>query len=62
MAELLETLTKETFETALETAHSVCARMLGDGAKSAERPRLADRKLPARSERGLYVSAEENLA
>ena len=58
LAELLESLAKETFEVALETAHSVTARMLGEGAKSAE----PLRKLPARGERGPHLGAEENLA
>ena len=62
LAELLETLAKETFETALETAHNVTARMLGNGAESAEPLRSADRKLPARSEREPHMAAEENLA
>jgi hypothetical protein len=62
LAELLASLTTETFETALNTAHSVTARMLGEGAQSAEVSRLADRKPPARSERGPHMAAEENLA
>jgi CHAD domain-containing protein len=62
LAELLASLTTETFETALNTAHSVTARMLGEGAQSAEVSRLADRKPPARSERGPHIAAEENLA
>jgi len=58
LAEMLESVSKETFETALETAHSVTARMQGEGAEGAE----PLRKLPARSERGLPMVAEENLA
>jgi CHAD domain-containing protein len=62
LAELLESLTKETFEAALETAHSVTARMLGDGAEIVDPPRPTNRKPPARSERGPQTRAEENLA
>jgi CHAD domain-containing protein len=62
LTELLESLTKETFEAALETSHSVTARMLGDGSDIADPLRSTDRKLPARSERGPRAAAEENLA
>ncbi len=62
LADLLASLTTETFETALTTSHSVTARMLGEGAEKAEPLDLANRKLPARSERGPHMSAVENLA
>jgi CHAD domain-containing protein len=62
LAELLESLAKETFEAALETAHGVTARVLGDGAEIAETLPSTDRKLPARSERGPQMASEENLA
>lgn len=58
LAEPLGSLSKETFEVALETAHSVTGHLLGEGAKSAE----PLRKLPARGERGLAGSEEQMLA
>ncbi|MGA8090176.1 MAG: CHAD domain-containing protein [Terracidiphilus sp.] len=62
LAELLESLARETFETALETAHSVTARMLGEGAEGADSLRPADSKLPARGEHGLNAATEKKLA
>ncbi len=62
LAELLESVSKETFEAALETAHSVTARVLGDGAVSAEFLSPGDHKLPAQSERRLFDDANEKLA
>jgi CHAD domain-containing protein len=62
LAELLESVSKETFEAALETAHSVTARMVGASVKTAESPHSGDRKLPAQSERGLVGDANMKLA
>ncbi|HMG86321.1 MAG TPA: CHAD domain-containing protein [Terracidiphilus sp.] len=62
LAELFESVSKETFETALETAYSVTARMLGKDAERAEPLRGADRKLPAHSEPGPHMASEEKLA
>jgi CHAD domain-containing protein len=62
LAELLESVSKETFETALATAHSVTAHMLGEGATSAVPLGPSDRKLLARGERGLHGAAERKLA
>ncbi len=61
LAELLESLSKETFEAALEMAHSVTARMLGEGAEKKRPLGPGERKLPVHAERG-PMAAEENLA
>lgn len=62
LAELLESVSKETFEAALETAHSVTARMVGESVKTAEPTHSGDHKLPAQSEHGLLVDASKKLA
>jgi CHAD domain-containing protein len=62
LAELLESVSKETFDTALETAHNVTARMFGEGAEKADLLRPSDRKLPARSEGGQLDDADKKSA
>jgi CHAD domain-containing protein len=62
LAELLESVATEAFDAALETTHRVTARMIGEGAGSAEALLTEGRKLPARSERGLHAATEKKLA
>jgi CHAD domain-containing protein len=62
LAELLESISKETFEVALETAQNVTARILGETATTDEAVGVGERKLPARSDGEMLVAAEENLA
>jgi CHAD domain-containing protein len=59
LAELLETITKEAFEAALETAYSVTARMSG---KEDLLLRAADPKIPVRMERGPHVTEVKQIA
>ena len=62
LAELLESISKETFEVALETAHSVTTRILGETASTVEAVGVGERKRPARSDGEMLLAAEENLA
>jgi CHAD domain-containing protein len=62
LAELLESISKETFEVALETARSVTERILGETASTVEAVGVGERKRPARSDGEMLLAAEENLA
>jgi CHAD domain-containing protein len=50
LAELLQTIARESFETALSTANSITARMLGADAEQVEPSGVEDRKPPARGD------------
>ena len=62
LAELLETITKESLEAALETAYSVMARMSGNEGETDGDLRAADLKIPVRMEREPQVRKERQLA
>jgi CHAD domain-containing protein len=62
LAELLEMITKESLEAALETAYSVMARMSGKEGETDRDLRAGDLKIPVRMEREPQVTKERRLA
>ena len=62
LAELLETIARESFETALSTANSVTARMQGADLEQIEPSSLQHRRPPARSEDGWAAVEDRKLA
>ena len=61
LAELLETVSAESFEKALSTVHSVAARMQ-ERAEETGNLRIEDRKLPARAGLGPLADLNKKLA
>ena len=62
LAELLETITKEAFDAALETAYSVTARMSGREGETDLPSSAADPKIPVRIEGGPHVTEVKQIA
>ena len=62
LAELLSSVTAESFEAALATIDNISARMLGESAVPARAMHIEDRKPPASSEHIISVPAEKKLA
>ena len=62
LAELLETVARESFETALSTVNGVTGRLLGEGKSQDEASQLTASKLPARSDHGLVAQLDKKLA
>ncbi len=62
LAELLDSVSKETFQAALETAQAVTARMIGEDKKPAETLSAAEPRRPVRIEIGPHMADEQKLA
>jgi CHAD domain-containing protein len=62
LAELLSSVTAESFESAIATIDNISASMLGESSVPASATHIEDRKPPARSEQTISVPAEKKLA
>ena len=62
LAELLDTVTAESFETALSTVHAVSAQMQGDDPVQDQDSHPEHRKLPARGDYGPFADLDKKLA
>jgi len=62
LAELLHTVTAESFEAALSTVHTVSARMQGEDTGQHEVLQPEDRKLPVRDDYGSHADLDKKLA
>lgn len=62
LAELLDTVTAESFDTAVSTVHTVSARMHGEDTGQDVVLQPKDRKLPARGDYGPFADLDKKLA
>ncbi len=62
LAELLDTLVAESFETAVSTVHRISARLLGEGTTQDAALQPEDRKPPARGDLGAFADLDQKLA
>ena|GEM_PF-1021051 len=62
LAQLLDTLTAESFEAAVSTVHLISARMLGEGTAQVEAMHVEDRKPPVRSDSSPLADLSKKLA
>jgi len=62
LAELLHTVTTESFEAALSSVNTVSARMQGEDTGLHEVSQPEDRKLPARDDSGSHADLDKKLA
>jgi hypothetical protein len=62
VAELIASIARETFDTALETAHTIIERVLGKSADTFEALPRAGHKRPTHGEAESLESAEQKLA
>ena len=62
LAELLDTLTAESFDVALSTVHMISANLLGDDAMKDETLQVEDGKLPVRGDQAALEVQHKKLA